>query len=247
MTQSLKVMTYNIHYGVGRDKRYSLDRIIEVIRSQAPDVVALQEVDNKMPRTNYDHQARIIADALDLYCNYCVINLKRATEFGMATLSKFPLGESRHHDLSFNPRLKLRFRPRGALRTDVVLGSSGLHVFNLHLGLGIRERIHQRRKLLSESILLDHRLNGPMVILGDFNDKPISVVHPRLKDYFNDTFQLSCTRNDATFHWGPLRLKLDHIYVCNRLYSAETFVVNTPLSRVASDHLPLLAKVDLKV
>jgi endonuclease/exonuclease/phosphatase family metal-dependent hydrolase len=240
-------MTYNIHYGVGRDNRYSLDRIIEVIKSQDPDVVALQEVDNKMPRTNYDHQSRIIAGALDMYCDYCVVSFKGSAEFGIATLSKFPLGQSRHHDLSFNPRLKLRFRPRGVLRTDVVLGPAGLHVFNLHLGLGIRERIHQRKKLLSGSILLDQALSGPVVILGDFNDGPISVVHPRLRDYFNDTLKLSGGRDNATFYWGPLRLKLDHIYVCNRMYSVETYVVNTPLSRAASDHLPLLAKVDLRV
>ncbi|HWP93046.1 MAG TPA: endonuclease/exonuclease/phosphatase family protein [Thermodesulfobacteriota bacterium] len=239
-------MTYNIHYGVGRDKRYSLDRIIEVIRSQDPDVVALQEVDNQMHRTNYDHQSRIIAGALDMYWDYCVVSFRGTAEFGIATLSKFPLGQSRHHDLSFNPRLKLRFRPRGILRTDVVLGPSVLHIFNLHLGLGIRERIHQSRKLLSGSILLDRTLNGPVVILGDFNDRPISVVHPRLKYYFNDTFKLSGGRDDATFYWGLLRLKLDHIYVCNRLYSVETHVVNTSLSRVASDHLPLLAKVDPK-
>jgi endonuclease/exonuclease/phosphatase family metal-dependent hydrolase len=176
-----------------------------------------------------------------------VVSFRGTAEFGIATLSKFPLGQSRHHDLSFNPRLKLRFRSRGVLRTDVVLGPAGLHVFNLHLGLGIRERVHQRQKLLSGSILLDQTLSGPVVILGDFNDRPISVVHHRLKYYFNDTFKLSGGRDDATFYWGPLRLKLDHIYVCNRLYSVETYVVNTPLSRAASDHLPLLAKVDLKV
>lgn len=244
----LKLMSYNVHYGIGRDRRYRLDRIIDVIRGENPDVVALQEIDKNVPRTNFDDQAGVIADALGLNCHYCINCLVKDGELGMATLSRFPVEGNRLHDISFSTRLRVRtIRPRCVLHTDVVLNSARLHVFNAHLGLGVRERVHQRRKMLSEAILLDKRLEDPVVVMGDFNDKPISVVHSRFRGHFKDAFKLTGNRKErATFHWGPLRLQLDHIYVTEQLRPVEAHVVDTRLTRVASDHLPLVTTVEVK-
>ena len=248
-TLRLKIMTYNIHYGIGRDKEYRLDRIIDLIKSENPDVVALQEVDKNLPRSQFDDQPKIIADILDMNFHYCVNWCIGDGKFGLATFSRFAIKGNLHHDLSFCPRLKWRYRPRGTLRTDITLGAASLlHVFNLHLGLGVRERIHQRRKLLSQSILLDQGLEHPVALVGDFNDRPISVVHSQLRDHFSDAFNLSGNKKDgATFYWGPLKLKLDHIYLSNQLLPVETRIVNTPLSRIASDHRPLISRVEVKV
>ena len=247
-TLRLKIMTYNIHYGIGRDRVYRLDRIVDVIKSENPDVVALQEVDKNMHRSQFDDQPKIIADILDMNFHYCVNWCIGDGKFGLATFSRFPIKENLHHDLSFCPRLKWRYRPRGTLRTDIAFGAACLHVFNLHLGLGVRERIHQRRRLLSPSILLDQGLEHPVAIVGDFNDRPISVVHSQLKKHFSDAFNLSENKkNGATFSWGPLKLKLDHIYLSSQLLTVETYIVDTPLSRVASDHRPLISKVEVRV
>src|SRR5882724_9651944 len=47
----LRVMTYNIHVGVGMDKRLDLQRIADVINQEHPDLVGLQEVDRGVTRT----------------------------------------------------------------------------------------------------------------------------------------------------------------------------------------------------
>ncbi|HSE83245.1 MAG TPA: endonuclease/exonuclease/phosphatase family protein [Thermodesulfobacteriota bacterium] len=243
-------MTYNVHYGIGRDGRYRLDRVIEVIKGENPDVVALQEVDKNLPRTNFDDQIKIIADALGMNCHYCINCSMQNGELRMATLSRFQVEENRRHDISFCTRLKVRnIRPRCIFHTDIVAGSTRIHLFNAHLGLGVRERVHQRGRLLSSAILLDEKLKDPIVIVGDFNDKPISVVHSRFQSHFNDAFKLANGRRKdaATFCWGPLRLKLDHIYVSEKLKPTESYVVNTPLSRIASDHMPLVATVEVKI
>lgn len=243
----IKIMTYNVHYGIGRDRRYGLDRIIDVIKGENPDVVALQEIDKNLPRTNFDDQAEIIADALGMNCHYCLNCCIENGELGMATLSRFPVEENQRHDISFCTRLKVRtIRPRCIFHTGIVADSTRLHVFNAHLGLGVRERVHQRSKLLSNAILLDEKLEDPIVIMGDFNDNPISVVHSRFRKHFNDAFKLTNgrKRGAATFYWGPLKLKLDHIYVSERLKPVESYVVDTPLSRVASDHIPLVAVLE---
>lgn len=245
--QHLKVMTYNIHSGIGRDNRYSLDRIIDVIKNEDPDIVALQEVDKNLSRTNSDDQPRIIADALGMHFHHCVNRRMREGEYGIATLSRFPIRKNQRHDLSFSPRFRLRHvEPRGALHSEIILDSAHLHVFNLHLGLGLQERIYQRSKLLSESILLNGKLQNPTVILGDFNDRPISVVNSPIQEYFHDVFKLSGCRDAATFRWGPIKLKLDRIYVSDQLRPVRAYVSNTPLSRIASDHMPLISVAELK-
>src|ERR1051325_7013732 len=50
-SQRLRVMTYNIHVGVGMDKKLDLPRIAGVINAQHPDLVGLQEVDRGVTRT----------------------------------------------------------------------------------------------------------------------------------------------------------------------------------------------------
>jgi endonuclease/exonuclease/phosphatase family metal-dependent hydrolase len=245
--QYLKVMTYNIHYGVGRDNRYRLDRIIAIIKNEDPDVVALQEVDKNLSRTNFDDQPRIIADALGMHFHHCVNRRIGDGEFGIATLSRFPIWENQRYDLSFQPRFRIRYiEPRGALHSDIILHSAHLHVFNVHLGLSIRERIYQRRKLLSESILLNGTLQKPTVILGDFNDRPISVVNLPIQSYFHDVFKLSGCRDGATFRWGPIKLRLDRIYVSSQIHPIKAYISNTPLSRLASDHMPLITVAEVK-
>ncbi len=42
--KTIKVMSYNIHYGLGMDKKLDLARIAKVITDQQPDIVGLQEI-----------------------------------------------------------------------------------------------------------------------------------------------------------------------------------------------------------
>lgn len=234
-------MTYNIHSGFGRDKSYNLERTIQVIKNETPDIVALQEVDRNLSRSNFDDQSRIIADALDMNYVHCVNRYLQNGEFGITTLSRFPVLHEKRHDLSYRPYME----PRGTLRTDLQISKEEcLHVFNVHLGLSRRERQYQRNRLLSKAILLDHSLHDPVVVLGDFNDRLFSVVHSELQDQFKDTFNLAGEERGSTFRWGPIKLRLDHIYINHQLHPQKTYVVNTPLSRITSDHLPLMTVVE---
>ena len=61
----LRVMTYNIHKGIGGiDRRYRPQRIIDTIGHYQPDIVFLQEVDEGVPRSRFDRQAEQIREAL---------------------------------------------------------------------------------------------------------------------------------------------------------------------------------------
>ena len=50
MSGSLRVLSWNIHGGVGPDRRYDLDRVVELAAAHDADVVALQEIDSRGER-----------------------------------------------------------------------------------------------------------------------------------------------------------------------------------------------------
>ena len=56
----MKIVTYNIQFGCGRDGKVDLDRIIEAVRDA--DVIALQEVDRYWPRSGDIDQVKLIVD-----------------------------------------------------------------------------------------------------------------------------------------------------------------------------------------
>ena len=59
--KTLRVMTYNIHVGVGMDKKLDLQRIADVINHEQPDLVGLQEVDRGVRRTEGKDQIAELA------------------------------------------------------------------------------------------------------------------------------------------------------------------------------------------
>src|SRR5690242_7717165 len=103
MRKKLKVMTYNIHSGIGRDRRYQLDRIAALIQEEAPHIVALQEVNRGMTVTRRDDQPRVLADMLGMNEYFCKTSVRSGGEWGIALLSPFTLVHRREFDLSYSP------------------------------------------------------------------------------------------------------------------------------------------------
>lgn len=97
-----RIITYNIHKGIGGlDRRYRLERIIETIAHYTPDIVLLQEVDDGVPRSRHDRQAEVLADSLGFrhFAYQRNVHLKKG-HYGNAVLSRYPLHQTGHVDLS---------------------------------------------------------------------------------------------------------------------------------------------------
>ncbi len=60
-TATIRVLCYNIHYGQGNDGEYDLQRLAATIKRQQPDLVALQEVDVGVKRSDRVHERRCLA------------------------------------------------------------------------------------------------------------------------------------------------------------------------------------------
>jgi endonuclease/exonuclease/phosphatase family metal-dependent hydrolase len=242
ITRQLTFVTYNIHSGVGVDKRYDLRRISRVLKNERPDVAALQELECRSGRTAHDDQATLLASDLALTSSFCATRSAEEGSFGLAVLSAFPVLHRQQYDLSY----RTRGEPRSCLRVDVEIEPGAvLHVFNCHLGLTVRERTFQRKQMVSDAILLSEELHDPVVVMGDFNDRPISVVHRTLRRHFTDAFGAAGRRWGPTFRFGPIPVRLDHIYVSGSIRVLDCWVRNDALTRMASDHRPVIASVQV--
>jgi endonuclease/exonuclease/phosphatase family metal-dependent hydrolase len=235
-------MTYNIHSGVGLDNRYDLGRIGRVLNDERPDIAALQELECRSSATSYENQSNVLANDLAVRASFCATRPIGQGSFGIAVLSAFPVLHEQHYDLSYQHARE----PRSCLRVDLeVEPGAVLHVFNCHLGLGARERVFQRKQMVSDAILLSKELHHPVVVLGDFNDRPISVVHRDLRKHFTDAFTATGKHWGPTFTFGPLPFRLDHIYLSESIRLLDCWVRNDDLTRVASDHRPVIASVEV--
>src|SRR5215213_4982755 len=90
---TVRLLSYNIHKGVGgTDRRYRLQRIIDVICAEQPDLVCLQEVDFNVKRSRFDNQPDILADKLQANASCYQLNHPyRDGGYGNLILSRWPL------------------------------------------------------------------------------------------------------------------------------------------------------------
>lgn len=225
----IRLASYNIHLGIGRDGQFNPERIARVINELDADAVALQEV--SLGGGGFD-----MLDFLGRRCGLTPIAgptlVTSAGAYGNAVLTRIKPGTVHRWNLSVGKR-----EPRGAIDVQLHHQGSTLRVIATHLGLWPAERRRQTRLLL-EIVKKDNRF--PTVLLGDVNEwflwgRPLRWMHRYFKS----------TPAPATFPSGRPLLALDRIWVDPR--PALRFVIAhaSKTARIASDHLPVVARFDL--
>lgn len=239
----LKVMTYNVHGCGGMDGRVSPRRIARVIASQMPDLVALQEIDLGRRRSRTEDQAAMIAKELGMHAVFCPTVTRGEEHYGHALLSRWPIEIVKRAHLPHDPKGWWK-EPRSALWARVWVGDTRVHVVTTHLGLGRYERLLQMRMLLSKEWLGRVSDDEPILLCGDFNLTPGSAPYGLAAGRFRDV-QAAHQGHRAlnTFSSTKPFARLDHIFISPRFEVKNVFVPRTHLTRVASDHLPLVAEL----
>jgi endonuclease/exonuclease/phosphatase family metal-dependent hydrolase len=245
MNPLFRVMTYNIHSCVGGDGNFIPRRIADVIAFHHPDVVALQEVDVGRLRTGKMDQAREIARLLKM--GYCFFPLMRVGEelYGIALLSRHPMAlikAEKLPTLSAFPHIERRGVMWAAIRTN----GSVVQVTNTHFGLINRERLLQTHALMGEDWLRHNDCRPPVIACGDFNAVPGSLVYRLFHKTYKDV-QLCVNGAKPSKTWPSLYpfLRVDHIFVSPEIGVADVRVPRNHLTRMASDHLPIVADLHL--
>jgi len=129
---------------------------------------------------------------------------------------------------------------RGCIRADLKTPRGTLHIFNIHMGTSYFERRHQVRSLLSSDQFHEHLL-GPRVLIGDFNEWIKGLTTRMLSAKFESlNLELHIRKRRSYPGFLPI-MHLDHIYFERPLHIEKAELVRTRLSKIASDHLPLVA------
>jgi endonuclease/exonuclease/phosphatase family metal-dependent hydrolase len=241
----LRVMTYNVHSCVGIDGKLSPRRVARVISRYAPDVVALQEVDVGRLRTGQADQAQIIAEYLRMEYHFNPTIQIEEEAYGDCVLSRMPMRLIKTGRLPSLRDGDAR-EPRGAIWVAIELDGHVVHLTNTHLGLNAQERLLQVRTLLGPEWLGGLDPSHPIVLCGDFNASPRSHAWRLCSTGFRDV-QMELSGHYPGCTWSshyPL-VRIDHIFVNQRVRVAEVCVGDDYLARVASDHRPLIAGLTL--
>lgn len=238
-SRRLRVMTYNVRNCRGRDGVCDPARIAEVIAHHKPDIVGLQEVDVVRRRSGGVDQAQAIAMHLKMTSHFHPALHVAEERYGDAILTTLP-----SRLIKAGP-LPSTGEQRGALWVAVTIGDEELNVFNTHLGLRPSERVRQVETLLGPT-WLGHRdmADSLAILMGDFNAGPSSAPFKLLGRHFTEVQTATSSRPRATFPaWFPL-LRIDHIFV-RGLAVGQSEVDRSRLARRASDHLPLVATIEI--
>jgi endonuclease/exonuclease/phosphatase family metal-dependent hydrolase len=235
----MRLLTYNIHKGVGPDRRYRLERVITVIKAESPDLICLQEVDRNVRRSRRDDQPTLLAEKLGATVRLYQLNVPRGEGgYGNLLLSRWPFRDTRQISLSYK-----RHIPRGAQLAVVDTPEGPLHLVHIHFGLSGRERRWQAAQLL-ESLEFQASSRLPTLIAGDSNDWR-NTLSKRILIPNGFRQATAPTRRYRTFPAFLPLAAVDKIFYRGALVGVETRVVRGRLARRASDHLPVVCDFHL--
>jgi endonuclease/exonuclease/phosphatase family metal-dependent hydrolase len=237
----MRLLTYNIHKGVGgSDRRYRLDRIIQVISHENPDLVCLQEVDQNVRRSHYHDQPALLAHHLGAAAHFYQLNVPHQEGgYGNLILSRWPFRSQ--HQVSIRHH---RRKPRGAQLVVVETPEGPLHLVNWHLGLAEKERRWQANHLFGLD-LFRASCHLPTLIAGDYNDWRNTLGrHHFVSHGFHQV--TSPVRHFRSFPAFLALTCLDKVFYRGPVHVRHARVVRTRLARRASDHLPLVLDFHLE-
>jgi endonuclease/exonuclease/phosphatase family metal-dependent hydrolase len=245
----LRVMTYNIHSCIGMDGKVAPRRLARIISRYSPDIIALQEVDADRASSQYIDQAIVLAAELNMNMHYHPVRFIDEEQFGNAILSRHPMRLIDASPLAtnvspFRSRMPAVGQPRGALLVEVDVEGQKFTMINTHLGVTPEERKTQVSDLLGEPRFSENR--KPIIVCGDFNAVPNQYAYLEVKKKMNDV-QLEVNKGipKKTFPSRYPTLRIDHMFVDKDVDVVNVFVPSNHMTKVASDHLPLIA--DLRI
>lgn len=226
------ILTYNIHAGLGIDRRRSLTRIAKVLRDSEADVACLQEVDQRLPRSRFVDQAKWLGDHLGMGFVF-QRNLSMALGgFGNLILTRYPIIGT--HALS----LTSFDEQRGLLLVEMETPLGRLNVFCTHWGLSADERVVQS----AETAAFLNASSSPKILCGDLNDTEESpsvaglISSAGLRDLAAEAGVI-----ERTFPSSDPMARIDYVLGSECLGAVTAAVIDSP----ASDHRAVAVDVQL--
>lgn len=257
-TRRLRLLCYNVHGCRGMDGKYSPQRIARVISREQPDVICLQEIDHGRARSGGVQQIEEIARSLRTDYHFHSVFQVDDGDFGNAVLSHHELVQLGKAPLPALGSSVPNLEPRGVLRVQVCMEDACIEVVNTHLSILQRERRLQVERLIEGRWLWPMNANPgegwddadphPLVLCGDFNASPRSFTCRRIGEHLDNVDRRwRDARKLKTWSSRVAMRRIDQVFVNQSVDVVGARVPRTRLTRVASDHLPLVVDLEIEV
>jgi endonuclease/exonuclease/phosphatase family metal-dependent hydrolase len=239
--RTIRVITYNIHHGEGPDGRIDLARLAEVIAGAAPDLVALQEVDEGTARVGGAHQAAELGRLTRMYHAFGQTMAFQGGGYGVAVLSRWRMLSVENHPLPRTPDRE----PRTALTVLVSPGRDlpRLAFTSTHFDSG-GDVAGKNAQAAAINRMIGGADESVRILAGDLNSRDDSDVVRTLREQWLDG---SPTDNPGMSQWGWPWMRVDHVLArpLSRWRVLESRRLAGPLATTASDHLPVLVVLQI--
>jgi endonuclease/exonuclease/phosphatase family metal-dependent hydrolase len=260
----IRLMTYNVHSFTWHEDTVEMNKILENIRSQKPDILCLQEY------YMHPHKHKRILNffrkdlKLTNYYEYVTDMLPGHNKVGLAIFSRYPFS-------NFTP-IRFEKTSNGAFYADMKLGKDTIRLINVHFQsvslsereytlpgqkakgdtLDVpRERLTQislrkfrnafRKRSYQVQLVKELTDSSPykVVLCGDFNDIPTSYLYEQLTRNLDDTFLKTNFGTGTTFAGKIPGLRIDYVLADPEIPVVKTYVVKEK----AGDHYPLVCLI----
>lgn len=241
---SLRVLCYNIHYGQGNDGVYDIARLAEVIKAAKPDLVALQEVDVGVERSGRVHELRRLAELTGMAARYGPTQHYQGGLFGNAVLTRLPILDVAIHPLPYTEATKEKVTyPRAAI-VVTMRGRDGkpFRFISTHFQHARFEEDRIAEASAINKLFAGKGDNVPTILAGDMNatpdSEPMRILHKRWTNAMDKEVAPTAPSK------AP-RSRIDYILYrpASRFVARKVEVID---ERMASDHLPVFAILELK-
>jgi endonuclease/exonuclease/phosphatase family metal-dependent hydrolase len=166
-------------------------------------------------------------------------------QFGDAILTPLPERLVKAGPIPGHPRFP-QLEPRGALWVEIETPEGALNVINTHLGLVPREQRLQAAALAGKDWTLAAAPETPLVLVGDMNATPRNAAYRILAARMAEARRAAPISHRApTFPSTFPVLAIDHVFASRTVAIDAVRTPLDPLSRLASDHLPLVVDLSL--
>jgi len=191
-------------------------------------------------------QAASVAEKLGMELHFQPTIRILGEQYGIAVLTRHPTRLVKSGRLPTQSP-KPSFEKRCALWVCTEIGGQKVNVINAHLSLRSGERRAQAAALVGSDWMGHPDCADPAILLGDFNAPPYSRSYRMIANRLRDA-QLSNSHGQPqpTFHTRAPVLRLDHVFVTKSVEVVNAAPVRNTLTRVASDHFPLLAELRVR-
>ena len=235
--ENLTFMVWNIHNAIGDDDVFQLDRIVDQIKENNPDILGLNEVDMGALKTSFIDMPSYFAYKLNMYYFYGYTFYKH---YGNVVLSKYPILSAEIIPL---PLAMQSAEPRSVIRARIQINSSVWTIFITHLSTESKDRLVQVPFIVNR--INQESLFEKIVWMGNFNLEPSSTAYSLINITtslnFTDTYRYLNLDPGLTAHFNENHIpqkRIDYIMSSPDIIPIQSEV----FCSIASDHCAVITR-----